>query len=163
MKQECVQAYATIYGVHPSLLNSTHIGMVQMQKPCHPITSKSYRVMQSRRTQQMRSADINTHTKQMRQLMKANNALRSERRQNIIVAAVAGAPHKKLSANQKPPAKKPTGHQGAKQVKRLEQFPSTSYALSPEKATMYRSLSVCCNFLAQDKTDIGFGSKEVCR
>ena len=28
---------------------------------------------------------------------------------------------------------------------------------------MYRALSARCNFLARDKTDIGFKSKELCR
>ena len=56
-----VRGYATIYGVHPSL-KSTHNGMVQLQKPCNPYTSKSERVMTRRRMQQMRNAGITAHT-----------------------------------------------------------------------------------------------------
>ena len=99
--------------------------------------------MKRRRMQQMRNADITAHTQQARQLMKANEALRSEHKsepqQQNVVAAGAG-----------PQQKKPTGRQGAKQVKRLEQLSSTLYGLSPEEATMYRALSARCNFLAHD-------------
>ena len=80
-EEQRVQGHATIYGVHPSFIKSTRNGMVQLQKPCNPYTSKSERVMTRRRMQQMRNADIDAHTQRMRQLMKANEALRSERRQ----------------------------------------------------------------------------------
>ena len=43
IEQTEVRAYATIYGVHPSLIKSTHTGIVQMQTPCNPYTSKSQR------------------------------------------------------------------------------------------------------------------------
>ena len=83
----------------------------------------------------MCNADTNAHTERMCQLMKANDALRSERRQKHVVAAVAGQ-QKKPSASRIPPAIKPAGRQGAKQVKRLKQLSSTSCALSPEEAEM---------------------------
>ena len=114
----------------------------------------------------MRGADTGAHEHRMRQLMRANNELRSvrrsEREQKNVVAAVASSQQKK-PANRTPPAKQTTGRQGAKQVKRHEQLSSTSYALSPEEATMYRALLARCNFLARDRTDIGFSSKELCR
>ena len=47
------RAYATIYGVHLSLIKSTHTGMVQMQTPYNPYTSKSQRVMRRRQMQHM--------------------------------------------------------------------------------------------------------------
>ena len=162
-EQREVQGYATIYGTHPSLIKSARTGMVQMQTPCNPYASQSEQIMRRRRSQKMRGADTGAHEHRMRQLMRANNELRSvrrsEREQKNVVAAVASSQQKK-PANRTPPAKKPTGRQGAKQVKRLEQLSSTSYALSPEEATMYRALSARCNFLAQDRTDIGFRSKE---
>ena len=76
IKEQRVRGYATIHGVHPSLIKSTHNGMVQLQKPCNPYNSKSERVMSRRRMQQMRNADVDAHTQRMRQLMKANEALR---------------------------------------------------------------------------------------
>ena len=48
-------------------------------------------------------------------------------------------------------------------VKKLEQLSSTSFELSPEEATMYRALSARANYLAQDRLDISFSSKELCR
>ena len=40
---------------------------------------------------------------------------------------------------------------------------STAYVLSPDDATTYRALSARANFLAQDRPDIGYGTKELCR
>ena len=79
-EQREVRRYATIGGVHPSLIKSTRTGMVQMQTPCNPYTAKSARIMRRRRLQEMRGAAIAAHTHRMRQLMRANHALRSERR-----------------------------------------------------------------------------------
>jgi len=55
------------------------------------------------------------------------------------------------------------GRKGAKAVKKLERLQSTSHALSPEEATMYRALSARANYLAQDRPDIAFSTKELCR
>ena len=51
---------------------------------------------------------------------------------------------------------------GAKAVKSMEKV-STAYTLSPEDATNYRALSARANFLAQDRSDIGYSGKELCR
>ena len=53
--------------------------------------------------------------------------------------------------------------QGAKAVKKLERFESTSFALTPDEATMYRALSARANYIAQDRPDIAFSTKELCR
>ena len=36
IKEQRARGYATMYGVHPSLIKSSHNGMVQLQKPCMP-------------------------------------------------------------------------------------------------------------------------------
>ena len=53
--------------------------------------------------------------------------------------------------------------QGAKAVKKLERLESKSFALSPDEATMHRALSARANYLAQDRPDIAFSTKELCR
>ena len=55
------------------------------------------------------------------------------------------------------------GRQGAKKVKLLEQASDEHRRLTPESATSYRALSARCNYLAQDRTDISFTAKELCR
>jgi hypothetical protein len=51
---------------------------------------------------------------------------------------------------------------GAKAVKAMERV-SDAYILSPEDATTYRALSARGNFLSQDRGDIQFATKELCR
>jgi hypothetical protein len=51
---------------------------------------------------------------------------------------------------------------GAKAVKAMERV-SDTYVLSPEDATTYRALSARGNFLSQDRADIQFSTKELCR
>ena len=50
-----------------------------------------------------------------------------------------------------------------KAVKKLERLESTSHALGPEENAMYRALSARANDLAQDRPDIAFSTKELCR
>ena len=51
---------------------------------------------------------------------------------------------------------------GAKAVKKLERI-CTSGDLSPEEATVFRALSARANYLVQDRPDIAFSTKELCR
>jgi hypothetical protein len=48
-------------------------------------------------------------------------------------------------------------------VKQMERLASAEYVLSPEDATMYRALSARGNFLSQDRADIQYSTKELCR
>ena len=52
---------------------------------------------------------------------------------------------------------------GAKQAKKLEIAENAAFELSPEDATMYRALAARCNNLSQDRPDIAYSSKELCR
>ena len=52
---------------------------------------------------------------------------------------------------------------GAKKAKKLEVAANSSFVLSPTDATMYRALAARCNYLSQDRPDIAFASKELCR
>ena len=52
---------------------------------------------------------------------------------------------------------------GAKQAKKLELSENAEFVLSPKDATTYRALAARCNYLAQDRADISYASKELCR
>jgi hypothetical protein len=52
---------------------------------------------------------------------------------------------------------------GAKTAKRLEIAENAAFELEPADATMYRALAARCNYLSQDRPDISFSSKELCR
>ena len=53
--------------------------------------------------------------------------------------------------------------QGAKAVKKLERLESASDVLTPEEATTYRALNSRANYLAQDRPDVAFSTKEIRR
>ena len=53
--------------------------------------------------------------------------------------------------------------QGAKATKKLEQLESVGHELNPREATSFRALSARCNYLAQDRPDIAYSAKELCR
>ena len=52
---------------------------------------------------------------------------------------------------------------GAKASKNLEKLESVDFELNSMEATLYRALSARCNYLAQDRVDIAFSAKELCR
>ena len=52
---------------------------------------------------------------------------------------------------------------GAKKAKKLELDKNSEFVLSQADATTYRALAARCNYLSQDRPDISFASKELCR
>ena len=52
---------------------------------------------------------------------------------------------------------------GAKEVKKLERSSDKSGLLTPEQATVYRGHAARENFLALDRPDTAFATKELCR
>ena len=52
---------------------------------------------------------------------------------------------------------------GAREVKKAEMHADEHDRLTAESATTYRALAARCNYLAQDRADISFASKELCR
>ena len=71
----------------------------------------------------------------------------------------------KIFATRTPPANanKFKKRLGAKASKNLEKLESVGVELNPKEATLYRALSARCNYLAQDRCDIAFAAKELCR
>ena len=52
---------------------------------------------------------------------------------------------------------------GSKATKKLEQLESVGHELNNAEAAVFTALSARCNYLAQDRADIVFSSKELCR
>ena len=59
--------------------------------------------------------------------------------------------------------KKFKGRQGAREVRKIEQETLDGTKLTPEAATMFRAVAARCNYLAQDRPDIAYAAKELCR
>ena len=73
--------------------------------------------------------------------------------------------HARVSATRTPPAAKPgygAKRAGAKAVNKMERE-RVGYKLCTEDATTFRDLSARDNCLSQDRADIGFWTKELCR
>ena len=70
----------------------------------------------------------------------------------------------RLCATRTPSAKKKSGpaRAGAKQVKEMERLESTGPTLNSTEATFFHALSARANYLAQDRPDIAFATKELC-
>ena len=56
-----------------------------------------------------------------------------------------------------------TSRQGANRMKKLEQEVKGAERLAPENATLIRALSVRANYMAQDRPDCSFVTKDLCR
>ena len=70
-----------------------------------------------------------------------------------------------IFATRTPPANKNKYQKrmGAKKAKKLELDQSSEFTLNSADATTYRALAARCNYLSQDRPDISFASKELCR
>ena len=73
--------------------------------------------------------------------------------------------HARVCATKTAPVKSYQGakRKGAKAVKRMERAANASFILSREEATLFRALSARAHFLSQDRPDINFSTKELCR
>ena len=52
---------------------------------------------------------------------------------------------------------------GVKAAKAAEKLKGIAGALGPEQATAFRAMAARANYLALDRPDISFGTKELCR
>ena len=68
-----------------------------------------------------------------------------------------------IAAMKSPKKRKVVTRAGAKKVKQFEQLVSPREELSPAEATSFRALAARANYLAQDRPDIAFAAKELCR
>ena len=71
--------------------------------------------------------------------------------------------HRLCAAKTKPNKKHGPQRQGAKRAKAMERLTNAEGALDPEQATGYRALSARGNDLSQDRADIAYSTKALCR
>ena len=189
---ECksVTPYSEIYGVHPCLLKSTKDGMQHVTSNADPYTSKSGEIMRARTQRQQtttdsaKAADAHSHRMKLIAAQKipphprphseaSISALTLEDQRDAELRRLTQVHPRlaetlqRLCAVRTPPAHKPGGpgakRQGAKAVKKMERLSTDAYVLPPADATMFRQLSARTNFLSQDRANINFSTKELCR
>ena len=154
-----VPAYSSLYELHPRFLAATHEGWKQVSPKADPYTSKSPEIMAARMSRIFTEASrerIRLH--RARVLREYIDHLRCS-----ALLQTRDVDKDRLLATRTPPAKRPANKRaGAKAVKAMEKL-SCEYTLGPEEATNFRALSARSNFLAQDRGDIQYATKELCR
>ena len=151
-----VPAYSTIFDVHPRSFVFRADGTKKpLSCTANPFTGKTSRVMQGR---------LDRHLPEHRRLAAA------ARRATILQQfAEAGNPwefHEPIFSVRTPSARKKwekKSRQGARKVRKLELAEGAGHELSPEDATPFRAMAARANYMAQDRPDCSFVSKELCR
>ena len=168
--------YSQIYGCHPSLLKASPTNLVPVGSHTDPYTSKDGAVMAARH-KQLRSPDKiqamrnarNYRIKIIKEqpmpwMARLDAPKRFSDNADSLDSSLQGTLNRICAAKNKP-AKKFAGpkRKGAKAVKKMERAANASFLLDRDEATMFRALSARANFLAQDRPDINFSTKELCR
>ena len=118
-------------------------------------TGKSKRVMDKRWAQYSRQHNAHTAADRRREIWHIDATFGN-----------AWEAHENMFAVRTPSSRKPwdkNSRQGAKRVKKFERLEKDGPELSPADATMFRALAARANYLAQDRPDLAFAAKEVCR
>ena len=143
--------YSQHYSRHPRQIMVTCNGIERAPSQTDPFTSMSADVMKARMEKHSMKDDA-----RVRQHW---NDILAEK-QNPPLNFVIGV---SVAATRTPSTKQKYGaRKGAKAVKKLERI-STAGDLSPAEATTFRALSARANYLAQDRPDVAFSTKELCR
>ena len=163
-------AYSRKYGTLPSQIVATRSGWKRISARADHATGKSHEVMAARKRRQGEMMDpehIETYRRSM--IVTANAQLRGE--QTVCppeMLHVIIEENKHLKAMRTPPAggknAKYKKREGAKRVKEFERAQmSVDGVLDSPSATKYRALSARGNFLSQDRVDVSYATKELCR
>ena len=156
-----VPAYREYYGIHPRHILACDGYWKNASSTADAFTGKSPRIMDERRARR-------------RMLHDRIGVVHSL---NVETPLAEGTPVESIGswnldresswicANRTKPVPKPHGKKraGAREVKKLERIQYEGYELSPQDATTFRALSARGNFLSQDRADISYSSKELCR
>ena len=156
--------YSEIYGSHPSRLKASPTSLIPVGPHTDPYTSKNGQVMSSRirqmatpeRKKALHLAKIYRSQIVIRQPMPWTHSKPAE-----PLSAALRETYDRICAVKKKfagPKRK-----GAKAVKRMERAADADFLLNREEATLFRALSARANFLSQDRPDISFSTKELCR
>ena len=165
-----VPAYSEHYSMHPHFLLSSAHGWKRNPARCDPFTGKSSAVMKDRRAQVRRTLKPkNAHATRLRLMREANEELQQmlsmEESLVKLQKPTSDSQTGKMAATRTKPVatNKYQKRLGAKKAKKLEVEENQEYILSPQDATTYRALAARCNYMAQDRPDLSFSSKELCR
>ena len=156
--------YSEIYGCHPSLMKATREGMKSVSSTVDPFTSKSGAVMTARsKKSNDRNAEL-IRAQQVRKMIIAQHFVADS--SNVKTPESLDSTLARLNALRTKPIKKgnpAAKRQGAKAVKKMERDAHADFLLSREEASLYRALAARANYLSQDRPDINFATKELCR
>ena len=142
-----VDAYNTIYGIHPRYLVATRLGRFkQVSNSANPFTGKRPSVMERRRLKMTPSG--RSRSKILRHVLEEGAAW--ETRSEQVLALMFAV-------------KKKNSRLGAKAVKQAERLESVGFELDADEATNFRALAARANYLAMDRPEISYASKELCR
>ena len=183
-----VTPYSECLPLHPHLLVSTSSGWKRIPPRCDPFTGMSSTVMQSRRSELGRKFGRHESKRKRRRLLSSANrpvsmdvdsspldgAKRLDRNSSFPMEVDSNSSlptftPMDVSALRSMAVTKPVKsgkfqkRVGAKTAKKLELAENSAFELSPADATTYRALAARCNYLSQDRPDIAFSSKELCR
>ena len=180
-----VTAYSDIYGCHPSRIIAGRDSMIRVDTTADPFTGKSGERMQARHARTPERLAQLAAAKQRRALLLTQHwftVMSTDGMSDAVTAAMLTLPTtdefepgdseslsstlSRLNAVRTKPIKKgnpAAKRQGAKAVKQLERSANADFLLSREEATLFRALSARANFLSQDRPDINFSTKELCR
>ena len=156
-----VPAYADYYGAHPRSILACDGFWKRASESADPFTGKSARIMAERRARRASLHNVNGRADML--ISQFPDSLTDLHGESI------GSWHLNtrkswICAARTPPVKKSFAKRaGAKEVKKLERLQYEGFELSPQDATTFRALSARGNFLSQDRADISYSSKELCR
>ena len=187
-----VPAYSWIYGCHPRTIVATATGWKRVSPHAHPFTGKTAKVMKARedelysterrsQCERLRAEALNSvmvhgpawdreedpdpSVHEVIASLTSQHEIQKQIRKAIFDGELEADYSQGPVAAVRTPSAKPKfqGRQGAKQVKKFEQLVGENEKLTPAGATLYRALSARCNYLAQDRPDISYSAKELCR
>ena len=162
-----ISPYAELWHMHPRRLVVDKAGLKVVSEAADPFTGKSSRVMRKRRGKiKLFSSERVEEARRIREqrlstAFRHGSAWEAEAIQQLIEDRDELCMALRTPSSRSPAAKK--GRMGAKAVKKIEHKAEAGELLSPSEATTFRALSARANFLAQDRPDLAFSCKELCR
>ena len=142
-----VASYSTIYGQHPSQfvfgINGQRIA-VKDDEDSFTGVSKS-EILARRRNSEI---DLAARSKIFRKVLLDGSAWETPSHELIAKMSPKKFKQKRI---------------GAKAAKKAERFESAGEVLNEAEATMFRALAARANYLALDRPEIGYATKELCR
>ena len=153
-----VVPYSEIYGVHPKVIVATRYGWRRVPENANPFTGRADHVAARRLAPILDPSKRNLIDHERRLAVNSIHWYgaaweESQPFDELVVGAVRTASSKTKNA----------GRKGAKAVKKIEMEGNASDLLSPDQATTFRALAARGNFLSQDRVDVSFATKELCR